>query len=119
MTMVRNSDWGMRSRSLLSDVSGWECRDVDGGGVVSEHVPLLAHVLLPDLLLEDRLEGELVLDLLHLPAQPLDVVVLQEDDPAPQADRAHHPDLGAGLDHVGQLPRRPVLHGLDRLFTIS
>ena len=76
LTVVRNSYCRRRSRSLLSVVSGWECRDVDRGGVVSEHVPLLAHVLLPDLLLEDRLEGELVLDLLHLPAQPLDVVVL-------------------------------------------
>ena len=105
---------------MLSD-SRLLYRDVDTRGatvVVSEHVPLLAHILLPDLLLEDCPERELLRQVIHLAAQPLDVVILQQDDASPHGHRALHLDLGPGVDLVRQLPHCPVLHRLDCLFPI-
>ena len=86
--------------------------------VVGKHVPLLAHILLPDLLLEDCLEGELLRQVIHLAAQPVDVVVLQEDHAAPHGHRALHLDLGPGPDLVRKLLDSPVLHGLNGLLPI-
>ena len=116
-----NSGRGCGCRRLpLRRDSGLMSRDVDRRGVVvCKHVPLLAHILLSNLLLEDRLEGELVLQVVHLPAQPLDVVVLEEDQAAPHGHRALDPDLGSGLDQVRQLPHWAVLDGLNRLSAIS
>ena len=73
----------------------------------------LAHVLLADLLLQNRLEAELLLDLVHLAAQQPGVGVGEQQDAAPHRHGAEQLQLGAGRDHVRQTADGLVLHRLD------